>query len=129
MNGMSKEVPMRLEGLVPCLNLTDLREQRLDVPLPTLQGVFQRLPFIPTEFAVYCDLRPGAFDDGRIRVRCRQRKHVWYETVDDPIRFEGASVLGFVAWVYDTTPPEGRSVVEVLIGGSVAGSRLIDLKA
>jgi hypothetical protein len=119
---------MRIEGLVTCLNVSEWRETKFDGMLPSLLGVFQSLPFIPSEFAVYCDLRPGAFDEGQMRIRCRQRRNVWYETNAFPVRFQGSEVYRLIAWVHDTVVPPGRSVVEVLIAGGVAGSRLIELK-
>jgi len=93
----------------------------------TLISVFRVLDDIPTQFVIFIELR-GA--DGSVRIRCRVPgmtgdTGTWYESWDELALHDGdAHTIVFP--LENVDPPEGRSVVEAMIDGRVAGTRVVD---
>jgi hypothetical protein len=123
---------MKVEALVTALDGAIHRNPDTGRELYTLIGVFQGLSQPPDRFVVYVDVRRGAEDDATLKIRIRKagkNRTLLYESAEELVLAYASEPYATAHMIEEVRMPRTKVIIDVLIDGSIAASRLVDFSA
>jgi hypothetical protein len=123
---------MKVEALVTALDGAIHRNPDTGRELYTLIGVFQWLSQPPDRFVVYVDVRRGAEDDATLKIRIRKagkNRTLLYESAEELVLAYASEAYATAHMIEEVRMPRTKVIIDVLIDGSIAASRLVDFSA
>jgi hypothetical protein len=123
---------MKVEALVTALDGAIHRNPDTGRELYTLIGVFQGLSQPPDRFVVYVDVRRGAEDDATLKIRIRKagkNRTLLYESAEELVLAYASEAYATAHMIEEVRMPRTKVIIDVLIDGSIAASRLVDFSA